>query len=176
MLESSSRNKLTSEGKSRNKTQTNKKRKMIVLENICSKTKHQSPCQPMQQWECVTVDGRPRLRKCRKTGSVQATTTPTTRPQLSTAPTTPVKMCVCMKPRPGTQRNENQGDMYRYNGEWNLMETQSHDILELISTSVLSKIDYASNFKNRTATRSCAYPKVMHCASCSINKLSTIHA
>ena len=100
------------EGKSLNKTETTKERKTTLLENICNSPKHQSPCKPKQLWECVTVGDRPRLRKCRKSGSVQETTTPTTRPTPSLAPTSPVKMCVCMKPRPGPQ-----GDMSPYNGE-----------------------------------------------------------
>ena len=100
------------EGKSLNKTETTKERKTTLLENICNSPKHQSPCKPRQLWECVTVGDRPRLRKCRKSGSVQATTTPTTRTTPSSAPTSPVKMCVCMKPRPGSQ-----GDMSPYNGE-----------------------------------------------------------
>ena len=100
------------EGKSLNKTETTKERKTTLLENICNSPKHQSPCKPRQLWECLTVGDRPRLRKCRKSGSVQATTTPTTRPTPSSAPTSPVKMCVCMKPRPGSQ-----GDMSPYNGE-----------------------------------------------------------
>lgn len=100
------------EGKSLNKTETTKERKTTLLENICNSPKHQSPCKPKQLWECVTVGDRPRLRKCRKSGSVQATTTPTTRTTPSSAPTSPVKMCVCMKPRPGSQ-----GDMSPYNGE-----------------------------------------------------------
>lgn len=100
------------EGKSLNKTGTTKERKTTLLENICNSPKHQSPCKPKQLWECVTVGDRPRLRKCRKSGSVQETTTPTTRPTPSLAPTSPVKMCVCMKPRPGPQ-----GDMSPYNGE-----------------------------------------------------------
>ena len=108
------------EGKSRNRTQTGKERKMTMLEQICSKSKHQSPCQPKQLWECVTVDGRPRMRKCRKPGVTQATTIPATRPTPSTVPTTPVKMCICMKPRPGMQMYENQGDMLPYDGEWDL--------------------------------------------------------
>lgn len=119
MLEASSRkdsktHKFPFEGVSRNRTVTGKERKMTLLEKICSGMKHQSPCQPKQLWECITVDGRPRLRKCRKNGAVQATTATTTRPMPSTAPTTPVKMCVCMKPRPGY---ENQGDMLPYDGE-----------------------------------------------------------
>lgn len=100
------------EKKSLNKTETTKERKTTLLENICNSPKHQSPCKPKQLWECVTVGDRPRLRKCRKYGSVQATTTPVTRPTPSSAPTSRVKMCVCMKPRPGSQ-----GDMPPYNGE-----------------------------------------------------------
>ena len=123
MLEANSRNskmhKYPFEGVSRNRTVTGKERKLTLLENICSKIKHQSPCQPNQLWECVTLDGRPRLRKCRKNGAVQATTPTTTPPTPSTALTTPVKMCVCMKPRPG---NGNQGDMLPYDGECDLQE------------------------------------------------------
>lgn len=112
MMNSGLPSKSKSEEKSLNKTETTKERKTKLLENICNSPKHQSPCKPRQLWECVTVGDRPRLRKCRKSGSIQATTTPTTRPTPSSAPTSPVKMCVCMKPRPGSQ-----GDMSPYNGE-----------------------------------------------------------
>ena len=106
------------EGRSKNKTMTAKERKMTVLERICSRPKYQSPCQPNQLWECVTVDRRPRLRKCRRNATLMAKTTPTTRPTTSTLPTTPVKMCVCMKPKPGTEMYENQSDMLpTYDGE-----------------------------------------------------------
>ncbi|XP_078384267.1 extracellular sulfatase Sulf-1-like [Oculina patagonica] len=105
------------EGRSRNKTITAKENKMTLLERICTRPKYQSPCQPNQLWECVTVDRRPRLRKCRRDTMVTIRTTPTTRPIPSTPPTTPVKMCVCMKPRPGTETSENQGDMLPYDDE-----------------------------------------------------------
>lgn len=105
----------TLERMSRNRTLTKKERKMTQLEKICSTIKQQPPCQPKELWECITVDGRPRLRKCRKNGAIQATTVPyTTRTTPSTAPTTPVKMCVCMKPRPG---HENQDDILPDDGE-----------------------------------------------------------
>lgn len=100
------------EGRSRNKTITPKDSKLSVLERICSKTKYQSPCQPNQLWECVTLDRRPRLRKCRRNA-----TAPTTRPTPSTATIAPVKMCVCMTARPGSEVNVNQGDMLPYEGE-----------------------------------------------------------
>ena len=112
MMKSGLHSKSKSEEKSLNKTETTKERKTTLLANICNSPKHQSPCKPKQLWECVTVGDRPRLRKCRKSGSVQATPTPTTRPTPSSAPTSTVKMCVCMKPRPGSQ-----GDMSPYNGE-----------------------------------------------------------
>lgn len=102
------------EGRPRNKTITAKDSKLTVLERICSKAKYQSPCQPNQLWECVTVDRRPRLRKCRRNA-----TAPTKLPTPSTSAITPVKlMCVCMKRRPGTEVNVNQGDMLPYEGEW----------------------------------------------------------
>ncbi len=110
------------EGRSRNKTIIAKENKMTLLERICTRPKYQSPCQPNQLWECVTVDRRPRLRKCRRDTMVTIRTTPTTRPIPSTPPTTPVKMCVCMKPRPGTETSENQGDMLPYDGEWSTVE------------------------------------------------------
>lgn len=101
------------EGRPRNKTITAKDSKLTVLERICSKAKYQSPCQPNQLWECVTVDRRPRLRKCRRNA-----TAPTKLPTPSTSAITPVKlMCVCMKRRPGTEVNVNQGDMLPYEGE-----------------------------------------------------------
>ena len=92
-----------------------KKRKMTILEKICSKPKYQTPCQPKQLWECQTVNRRPRLRKCRRNTTTTARTAPTTRPTL---PTTPVKMCVCMKPRPDSEMHENQNDMLPYEGEY----------------------------------------------------------
>ena len=105
------------EGRSKNKTIIAKENKMTLLERICARPKYQSPCQPKQLWECVTVDRRPRLRKCRRYVMLTTKTIPTTRTIPSTPPTTPVKMCVCTKPRPGTEMNENQGDMLPYDGE-----------------------------------------------------------
>ena len=53
---------------SRNGKQITKDRKTTLLATICAARKHQSPCQPKQLWECVIMDGRYRLRKCRKIG------------------------------------------------------------------------------------------------------------
>ena len=101
------------EGRSRNKTITATDSKLTVIERVCSKAKYQSPCQPNQLWECVTVDRRPRLRKCRRNATAS-----TTRPTPSTPTITTVKTCVCTKPRPDTEVN--QGDMLPYEGECNL--------------------------------------------------------
>lgn len=120
------------QGRSRNKTITAKDSKLTVLERICSKAKYQSPCQPNQLWECVTVDRRPRLRKCRRN-----TTAPTNLPTPSTSTITPVKMCVCMKRRPGTEVNVNQGDMLTYEVE-----------------SILSGMDYLPRELRRRSKRS----------------------
>lgn len=92
--------------KSRNRTQTAKERKTTLLATICSRNKHQSPCQPKQLWECVIADGRYRLRKCRKnSGTTSSPPTP------FTTPTTPDKMCVCTKLRP---EQDDQGGMTTY--------------------------------------------------------------
>lgn len=114
------------EGRSRNKTITAKDSKLTVLERICSKTKYQSPCQPNQLWECVTMDRRQRLRKCRRNA-----TAPTNLPTPSTI--TPVKMCVCMKRRPDSDVNVNQGDMLPYEGECSTETVvKLHDVLCLM--------------------------------------------
>lgn len=103
-------------GKSGNKTASVKERKMTILEDICSRPKYQSPCQPKQLWECQTVNRRPRLRKCRRNITTVLRTATITRP---TPPTDPVKMCVCMKQRPDSELHENQNDMLLYEGELN---------------------------------------------------------
>ncbi|CAH3015295.1 unnamed protein product [Porites evermanni] len=145
MMNSGLPSKSKSEEKSLNKTETTKERKTKLLENICNSPKHQSPCKPRQLWECVTVGDRPRLRKCRKSGSIQATTTPTTRPTPSSAPTSPVKMCVCMKPRPGSQ-----GDMSPYNNE--LLRNELDYLLtkQLRRRSKRSRYSYVSNRPRRS--------------------------
>ncbi|XP_015780893.1 PREDICTED: uncharacterized protein LOC107358832, partial [Acropora digitifera] len=89
---------------SRNGKHITKDRKTTLMATICAARKHQSPCQPKQLWECVIVDGRYRLRKCRKIGP----TTPAP-PTPSVAHTTPMKMCVCVKQR---LEQEDQGKVY----------------------------------------------------------------
>lgn len=89
---------------SRNGKHITKDRKTTLMATICAAQKHQSPCQPKQLWECVIVDGRYRLRKCRKIGP----TTPAP-PTPSVAHTTPMKMCVCVKQR---LEQEDQGKVY----------------------------------------------------------------
>lgn len=93
---------------SRNGKQITKDRKTTLLATICAARKHQSPCQPKQLWECVIMDGRYRLRKCRKIGP----TTPAP-PTPSAAHTTPVKMCVCVKQ---SLEQEDQGRLIKYEG------------------------------------------------------------
>ena len=104
------------QGKSRNKTVSVKERKMTVLEEICSRPKYQSPCQPKQLWECQTVNRRPRLRKCRRNTTTTIRTAPVTQP---TPSTTPVKMCVCMKQKPDSGVHQNQNDMLHIQSEFN---------------------------------------------------------
>lgn len=91
-----------------NSKQITKDRKATLMATICAQRKHQSPCQPKQLWQCTMVDGRYRLRKCRKIG----TTTPVP-PTPSSAHTTPVKMCVCVKPR---LEQEDQSEIMKYEG------------------------------------------------------------
>ena len=89
-----------------NKTQTKRTRKTTMLEKLCTTPEYVSPCKAGQIWECVTIDNRPRLRKCRRNLTVPATTA------APTSPTSTAKMCVCMKPRPETERIEEQRDAF----------------------------------------------------------------
>ena len=116
--------------KSRNRTQTAKERKTTLLATICSRNKHQSPCQPKQLWECVIADGRYRLRKCRKnSGTTSSPPTP------FTTPTTPDKMCVCTKLRP---EQDDQGGMTTYYGEFQSYLTPTAIILKCTFSQLYS--------------------------------------